>query len=74
MIDTVFLGPRKGGGLNFLLTMGSFSNKREYSEADWLVPLLCKIMADFYARHMQAIASISNEPLAGLCLPAMIKH
>ena len=35
---------------------------------------LCKIMADFYARNMQAIGSISNEPLAGLCLPAMIKQ
>ena len=35
-----FFGTKKRGGQNFLLTVGSFSNKREYSEADWLVPLL----------------------------------
>ena len=30
------------GGQNFLLPVGSFFNKREYSEADWLVPLIFK--------------------------------
>ena len=28
------------GGQNFLLTVVSLFNKREYSEADWLVPLI----------------------------------
>ena len=36
----VFLGPSLGGGQTFLLTVGCFFNKRKYSEADWLVPLL----------------------------------
>ena len=40
MIDTVFLGPSLGEVRNFLLTVGSFFNKKEHSEADWLVPLL----------------------------------
>jgi hypothetical protein len=44
MIDTVFLGPRKVGGSEFLLPVGSFSNKREYSEADWLVPLVSIVL------------------------------
>ena len=35
-----FFGTKFRGGLNFLLTVGSFFNKIEYSEADWLVPLL----------------------------------
>ena len=40
MIATVFLGTKFKGGQNFLLTVGVFFNKREYSGADWLVPLL----------------------------------
>ena len=35
-----FLGTKFRGGQNYLLTVGSFFNKREYSEADWLVPLI----------------------------------
>ena len=35
-----FFGTKFRGGQNFILTVGSFFNKREYSEADWLVPLL----------------------------------
>ena len=42
MIDTVFLGPRLGGGQNFLLTPGGFYNEREYSGADWLVPFVTR--------------------------------
>ena len=41
MFDTVFLGPSLGGGQNFFKTVGGFYNKREYSEADWLVLLIC---------------------------------
>ena len=41
-IYKAFLGPRLGGGQNFLLTAGSFYNEREYSGADWLVPFICK--------------------------------
>ena len=32
----------------FLLIVGSFFNKREYSEANWLVPLL-----DHYSEHFK---------------------
>ena len=35
-----FFGTRFRGGQNFLLTVGIFYNKREYSGADWLVPLI----------------------------------
>ena len=33
-------GTKLRGGQNFSFTVGSFFNKREYSEADWLVPLV----------------------------------
>ena len=35
-----FLGNKFRGGQNFVLPVGGFFNKREYSVADWLVPLL----------------------------------
>ena len=35
-----FFGTKFRGGQNFLLTVGIFYNKREYSGADWLVPLV----------------------------------
>ena len=35
-----FFGNKLRGVKNFLLTVESFFNKREYSEADWLVPLV----------------------------------
>ena len=35
-----FFGTKFRGGQNFLLMVGGFFNKREYSGADWLVPLL----------------------------------
>jgi len=38
-----FFGTKFRGGQNFLLTVGIFYNEREYSGADWLVPLLNKI-------------------------------
>ena len=37
-----FFGTKFRGGQNFLLTVGIFFNEREYSGADWLVPLLSK--------------------------------
>ena len=37
-----FLGTKFRGGQNFVLTVGGFFNEREYSAADWLVPLLPK--------------------------------
>ena len=37
-------GFQGGWGQNFLLTVGSFYNKREYSEADWLVPLVSNLV------------------------------
>ena len=40
-----FGGPSLGGGQNFVLTVRGFFNEREYSEADWLVPLLNTIIA-----------------------------
>ena len=36
----VFFGTKIRGGQNFLLTVGGFYNEREYSGADWLVPLI----------------------------------
>ena len=36
-----FFGTKFRGGQNFLLTVGIFYNEREYSGADWLVPLIC---------------------------------
>ena len=38
-----FFGTKFREGQNFLLTVGSFVNKKEYSEADWLVPLIGNI-------------------------------
>ena len=35
-----FLGPSLGVGQKFLITVGGFYNKREYSGADWLVLLI----------------------------------
>ena len=35
-----FLGTKFRGGQNFVLTVGGFFNEREYSAADWLVPLI----------------------------------
>ena len=35
-----FFGTKFRGGQNCLLTVGGFFNEREYSGADWLVPLL----------------------------------
>ena len=35
-----FLGTKFREGQTFVLTVGGFFNKREYSAADWLVPLL----------------------------------
>ena len=35
-----FFGTKFRGGQNFLLTVGIFYNEREYSGADWLVPLI----------------------------------
>ena len=35
-----FLGPKFRAGQNFVLTVGGFFNQREYSAADWLVPLI----------------------------------
>ena len=35
-----FLGTKFRGGHNFVLMVGGFFNKREYSAADWLVPLI----------------------------------
>ena len=34
-----FFGTKIRGGQRFLLTAGGFYNEREYSGADWLVPL-----------------------------------
>ena len=34
-----FFGTKIRGGQNFLLIMGGFYNEKEYSGADWLVPL-----------------------------------
>ena len=42
----IFFGATLRGGQNLLLTVGSFFNKREYSEADWLVPLLLTDVAN----------------------------
>ena len=44
MINTFFFGTKFRGGQNFVLTVGGFFNKREYSGADWLVPLIPKDM------------------------------
>ena len=38
-----FFGTKFRGSQNFLLTVGVFFNKREYSGADWLVPLIWDI-------------------------------
>ena len=35
-----FFGTKFRGGQSFLLTVGSFFNKREYSEANWLATLI----------------------------------
>ena len=35
-----FLGTKLMGGQNFVLTVVGFFNEREYSAADWLVPLV----------------------------------
>jgi hypothetical protein len=35
-----FSGSKFRGGQNFLITVGGLYNEREYSEADWLVPLI----------------------------------
>ena len=35
-----FFGTKNMGGQKILLTMGGFSNEREFSGADWLVPLV----------------------------------
>ena len=35
-----FIGTKFKGGQNFLFTVGGFSNKREYSGADWMDPIL----------------------------------
>ena len=37
-----FFGTKLRGGQNFLLRVGSFFNRRDYSKADWVVPLLFK--------------------------------
>ena len=42
MIDTIFFKFR--GGQNFLITVGGFYNEREYSGADWMVPLLLDLV------------------------------
>ena len=42
-----FLGTKFRRGQNFVLTVGGFFNERDYSGADWLVPLLY-ILWDFY--------------------------
>ena len=39
MINTIFIGPSLGGS-EFCINGGRFFNEREYSAADWLVPLL----------------------------------
>ena len=36
----IFFGTKIRGVQSFLLTVGGFSKEREYSGADWLVPLL----------------------------------
>ena len=41
-----FLGTKFRGGQNFVLTVGGFFNDREYSAADWLIPLLRKKKMD----------------------------
>ena len=38
-----FFGTKFRGGQNFVLTLRGFSNEREYSGADWLVPLILLI-------------------------------
>jgi len=35
-----FFGTKLRGGQKFLLMVGGFFNKREYSGADWLVPFI----------------------------------
>ena len=42
-----FFATKFRGGQNFLLTVGGFYNEREYSGADWLVPLIEKCMGRF---------------------------
>ena len=39
-----FFGTKLRGGQNFVLPVGSFFNKRKYSEADWLVPLMYSLL------------------------------
>ena len=41
MTDAIFLGPSLGGSI-FFIYGGFFFNKREYSGADWMVPLFAK--------------------------------
>ena len=53
MIDTIFLGQSVGGGQNFLITVGGFFNEREYSEADWLVPVVTEHTVDFVQYTLQ---------------------
>ena len=36
-----FFGTKFRGSQDFLLTVGNLYNEREYSGADWLVPLVC---------------------------------
>ena len=40
MTDTIILEPSLGGGAEFFYLRFFLLNKREYSGADWLVPLL----------------------------------
>ena len=43
IINTVFFGTKFRGGQNFVLTVVGFFNEREYSAADWWVPLIAKV-------------------------------
>ena len=36
-----FFGTKFRGGQSFVIMVGGFFNKTEYSAADWLVPLIC---------------------------------
>ena len=49
-----FFGTKFRGGQNFLMMVGGFYNKREYSGADWLVLLLC-VISFIYFRQKNII-------------------
>ena len=54
----IFFGTKFRGGQNLLITVGGFFNAREYSEADWLVPVICTFKYLFRSLRIKLLQCI----------------